>query len=68
MPAARFEYSGQLGGHDLHFLALAVSGGDRVWLLTCTALSATFGDYKDAFTQALDSFTVVAPEKPSGRP
>ena len=68
LPAAKFEYSGELGGHDLHILALAVSGGDRVWLLTCTALSATFGEYKDAFTQALDSFTVTAPETPPRRP
>jgi hypothetical protein len=60
-PAIVWEYSGQLAGHDLQFLALAVYGGDRVWLLTCSALAKTFADYKQAFGEVIDSFAVTKP-------
>ena len=60
-PAIVWEYTGQLAGHDLRFLALAVYGGDRVWLLTCSALAKTFADSKQAFGEVIDSFTVTKP-------
>ena len=60
-PAIVWEHTGQLSGHDLHFLELAVYGGDRVWLLTCTALATTFAEYKQAFGEVIDSFTVTKP-------
>ena len=61
-PAVVWEYTGPLADHDLHFLALAVYGGDRVWLLTCSALAKTFADYQQAFGEVIDSFTVTKPK------
>jgi hypothetical protein len=60
-PAATFEYGGELAGQQLKFLALAVGGADRVWVLTCTARADTFEKHRAAFVQVIDSFALVDP-------
>jgi hypothetical protein len=54
--AIRLDYEGKLGGNDLRFLALAVIEKDRVILVTCTALKASFKAIEPEFTACLDSF------------
>lgn len=60
--AARLEYSGAMGGEDLHFLALVVGGGDRFWLVTCTAPAKSFDDHRLKFVELIESFEVQPAE------
>ena len=57
LPGALIEYTTS-GSHRLRHLALAVASADRVWLLTCTALDASFSQHRATFEQILESFTV----------
>jgi hypothetical protein len=66
LPSALIEYTGSLGGRDLHFLTLAVAGPDRVWLVTCTALAESYAGHRTAFTQLIESFSVQQ-QAPSSR-
>jgi hypothetical protein len=65
LPGARIEYTAS-GSHRLRHLALAVAGSDRVWLLTCTALDASFAQHRPTFEQIIQSFTPKQ-EPPSNR-
>lgn len=60
MPGFVMESAGPLGGRDLRFLALAVGGEGRFWLVTCTASAERFEGYRPAFTRVLESFEVDA--------
>lgn len=57
---AILEYSGTVGDKELGFLALAVGGGDRFWLVTCTAPTDSFDDHRPSFVELLESFQVQA--------
>jgi len=54
--AIRFDYEGQAGGKNLHFLSLAVIDKDRVILVTCTATPEAFPAIEPEFSACLDSF------------
>jgi hypothetical protein len=54
--AIRFDYEGQVGGKNLHFLSLAVIDKDRVILVTCTATPEAFPAIEPEFSACLDSF------------
>lgn len=56
--AVLLEYSGTVGGEALRFLALAVGGEDRFWLVTCTAPAEDFDDHRPEFAELLDSLEV----------
>jgi hypothetical protein len=58
LEATRFEYAGQMGGRDLHFLALAVTDADRVVMLTCTTLEKRFEAERQVLLGVLESFRV----------
>jgi len=60
LPGFIMESSGQLGGRDLRFLALAVGGEGRFWLVTCTAQAERFQELRPVFTRVLESFEVDA--------
>ena len=64
-PSHLFEYTGGDSGRNLHFLALAVAGRDRVWLVTCTALAESYPGHRAAFTQLIDSFSIQQETPPS---
>lgn len=57
LPGGLIEYTTS-GSHPLRHLALAVASSDRVWLLTCTALDASFSEHRPTFEQILKSFTL----------
>lgn len=54
--AILFDYEGKMLGKDLHFLALAVVEKERVILVTCTALAASYKAIEPEFQACLDSF------------
>jgi len=58
--AIRCDYEGSQAGRDLRFLVLAVMDGDRVFLVTCTALKDEFGDYQKEFEACLGSFKLIS--------
>jgi len=58
LPAAIIEYQGPMQGRNLHFLALAVIGSDRVWLATCTAPVERYPKLEKEFRAALASFEI----------
>ncbi len=64
LPASRLHYAGDLAGRHLRFVALAVIGGDQVWLVTCTALAESFHRHEAAFLELIDSFTVTRERTP----
>ena len=45
-------------GHDMKILSLAVEDGQSIYLVTCLAASAQFGQYERAFQVVMDSFSV----------
>lgn len=51
-----------MGGEDLRFLALAVGGGDRFWLVTCAAPAKSFDDHRPKFVELIESFEVQPAE------
>ena len=57
------EYIGSPSGRPLYFMALAVAGSDRVWLVTCTALRDSIAQHRPAFTRVIESFALRAPPK-----
>ena len=63
LDAAAFEYAASLNDRELRFMALAVAAKDRVWLVTCTSLAATFASHRDDFRLVIDSFAVTSPPK-----
>ncbi len=66
MPALTLEYTGSQRNRDLRFLALAVIGAERVWLVTCTAPDETFDEYRAGFARTLASFEPLAKKQPEG--
>lgn len=54
--AIEFDYEGNLGGRDLHFLALAIIEKEQVILVTCTALAASYKEIEPEFKACLESF------------
>lgn len=58
LPATRLEYAGQMGGRDLHFLALVVTEAERVVMLTCTTLERRFEAERRVLGRVLESFRV----------
>lgn len=56
--ALRYVYEGKQQGHDLKFMALAVVGKERVYLLTCTAPKRDFAGLEKRFKECLDSFAL----------
>jgi hypothetical protein len=61
LPGAVFEYAGAMNGRELRYLAIAVGGADRVWLVTCTAPAGSFEQHRAAFVQVIESLEVSTP-------
>ena len=58
-PAVLFEYDGQVRGHRLRFLQLAVILPERVLLLTYTAPVSTYARLEAEFRRSLDTFKLT---------
>ena len=58
LPSTVIEYTLSSSGGPLRHISLAVAASERVWLLTCTALDASFSQHRSAFEHILESFTV----------
>lgn len=57
--AILWDYEGPLQGRDYRYLALAVIGADRVYLVTGTAPKESFSKYEREFRACLDSFRLT---------
>ena len=57
--AALFEYEGQAQGTDMKWMALAVADGDRILLVTGTALAADYDSVAKDFKASLESFKLA---------
>ena len=58
-PAVVFDYEGEVRGHALRFLALAVILPERVLLLTYTAPVATYPALEKEFKRSLETFKLA---------
>ena len=52
------EYTGSMGGADLHFYARAISKNGKVYLATATAKETQWSTLSDTLRQHIDSFKV----------
>ena|SRR5687767_12467219 len=59
-PAVLVDYEGQVRGHNLRFLQLAVFLPQRVLLLTYTATASTFAGHEAEFRRSLDTFKLTS--------
>ena len=57
--ALLIEYEGEQQGRDLRWLALAVFAGERVHVVTCTALMDSYAKQEAAFKECIDSFQLA---------
>ena len=54
--AALFEYEGEAQGRDMKWMALAVSDGERIFLVTGTAAAEDYDTVSKEFKASLESF------------
>jgi hypothetical protein len=57
--ALQLEYEGNQQGRDIHGVVQAVIAGERVYLVTCTALQGNYPKYEAAFKGCLESFELT---------
>ena len=57
--AMLIEYEGNQQGRDLRWIALAVITGERVYLVTCTALKGDYPKSEAAFKSCIKSFELT---------
>ena len=58
VPAIELEYTGSLGGAELHWLAYAFDTGTHGYVLTFTAAESAYGRYAPTFARIARSFRV----------
>ena len=54
--AVEISYEGVQGGRRMKWIALAVAGEKKIYLLTCTALKDQFAKIEKAFRKCIESF------------
>ena len=56
--SCEYVYKGSIQGKPMKFMALAVDGGDRVFLLTGTSLESNYDKYEATFKASISSFAL----------